>query len=82
MSTLVVSMSTMTATMSTASSYDELTTMIANRDDEKLAVIGIALMVTLLLVTNGRNPPILSGCKDAFSKSLYFQCPWLGFASN
>ena len=33
---VVVSMST------TASSHDELTTMIANRDDEKLAVIGIA----------------------------------------
>ena len=56
----------------TASSYDELTTMIANRDDEKLAVIGIALMVTLLLVTNGRNPPILSVSKNAFSKSSIF----------
>ena len=35
---VVVSVSTTTK----ASSHDELTTMIANRDDEKLAVIGIA----------------------------------------
>ena len=42
---MVVSVSTTTK----ASSHDELTTMIANRDDEKLAVIGIAAQAQVLV---------------------------------